>query len=191
MDEGKAKFDVLHLLLGIFAIPGIERLGAALGVRHQEWKFTGADDRKAARLVAGIDVRDVSDANARHVIVVERLAELLGREYLGLDRPAGRLVDCGTPIFKRLLKRMRGRHPVRDLQVESLFLRKRWRDTGGHKQRQKRCPHRHLLPLVPASRDPLQVLLYDIIIMASLRLMRHANKVGAYNIGESKYCGQK
>ena len=37
----------------------------------------GADDREAARLIARIDVGHVGDAVARHVVVVERLAELL------------------------------------------------------------------------------------------------------------------
>ena len=30
--EGEAELDVLHLLLGVFAVPGVERLRAALGV---------------------------------------------------------------------------------------------------------------------------------------------------------------
>ena len=43
-------------------------------------KFAGADDREAAGLIARIDVGDVGDAVARHVVMVERLAELLRRE---------------------------------------------------------------------------------------------------------------
>ena len=53
---------------------------AALGVGDQERQLAGADDREAAGLVAGIDVGEVGDAVARHVVVVERLAELLRRE---------------------------------------------------------------------------------------------------------------
>ena len=53
---------------------------AALGVRHQERHFAGGDDREAARLIARVDVGQVGDAVARHVVVVERLAELLGRD---------------------------------------------------------------------------------------------------------------
>ena len=68
---------VLHLGAGVFAIPLVERLRAALGVRHHERQIAGVDDREAARLVAGADVGDVGDAVARHVVVVEGLAELL------------------------------------------------------------------------------------------------------------------
>ena len=50
---------------------------AALGARHQERQFAGGDDREAAGLIAGIDVSEVGDAVARHVVMVERLAELL------------------------------------------------------------------------------------------------------------------
>ena len=39
-----------------------------------------AHHREAAGFIAGIDVHDVGDAVARHVVVVERLAELLCRE---------------------------------------------------------------------------------------------------------------
>ena len=42
-----------------------------------------------AGLIAGVDVGDVGDAVARHVVMVERLAELLGREHLVLDGAAG------------------------------------------------------------------------------------------------------
>ena len=80
MDEGEAELHVLHLARGVFAVPGVERLRAALGVRHQERQFAGGDDREAAGLVAGIDVGEVGDAVARHVVMVERLAELLRPE---------------------------------------------------------------------------------------------------------------
>ena len=124
--EGEAELDVLHLLLGVLAVPVIERLRAALGVRDEEWQFAGADDREAAGLIAGIDVGEVGDAVARHVVMVERLAELLRGIDLVLDGAARGLLDRGTPVFQRLLQRMRRRHPVRELELEGLVLR------GGH-----------------------------------------------------------
>src|SRR5258707_10732325 len=41
---------------------------------------------------------------------------------------------------------MRCRHPVRELELEGLFLRQRRRHTGGEQQRQKRSSHGHSLP---------------------------------------------
>ena len=80
---------------------------AALGVRDQERQFAGGDDREAAGLIAGIDVSEVGDAVARHVVMVEGLAELLGRIDLVVQRAAGVLLDRGAPFFQRLLQRMR------------------------------------------------------------------------------------
>ena len=40
-------------------------------------------------------------------------------------RAAGSLLDRGAPFLQRLLQRMRRRHPVRELQLEGLFLRLR------------------------------------------------------------------
>src|SRR5258707_9143090 len=163
MDEGEAELDVLHLLFGIFAVPGIERHRTALGVRHQERQFAGADDREPAGLIAGIDVSDVGDPVARHVVMVERLAELLRRENLGLDRAAGCLFDRRTPIFQGLLQRMRRRYPVRQFELEGLFLRPSSRygrgHTGGEQQRQKRFPHRHILPwwMEPGYKAPVSL----------------------------------
>ena len=53
---------------------------------------------------------------------------------------------AARPVLQRLLQRMRGRHPVRDLQVEGFFLRQRRRHAGGKQQRQQRFPHGHSLP---------------------------------------------
>src|SRR5262245_51147958 len=89
--EGEAELDVLHLLRGVFAIPGVERLRAAFRVGHQERQLAGADDRKTSGLIAGIDVSEIGNAVTRHVVVVECLAELLGRIDLGLDRKSTRL----------------------------------------------------------------------------------------------------
>ena len=77
-------------------------------VGHQERQFAGGDDRKAAGLIAGIDVSEVGDAVARHVVMVEGLAELLRRVNLVMQRAAGRLLDRGAPFLQRLLQRMRG-----------------------------------------------------------------------------------
>ena len=76
-------------------------------------------------MVAGIDVGEVGDAVARHVVVVERFAELLRRKHLGFDRSVRRLLDGCAPLLHRLLQRMRGRNPVRELELEGFLLRER------------------------------------------------------------------
>ena len=124
-DEGEAVLHVLHLVRRVFAIPGVDRADAALGVADQERQLAGGDDREAAGLVAGIDVGEVGDAVARHVVMVERLAELLGREDLELDGAVRCLLDRRAPFLHRLLQRMRRRHPVRKLEIEGLVLRER------------------------------------------------------------------
>ena len=68
---------VLHLGRGVFAIPGVDGAIAALGLADQERQLARRDDREAPRLIARIDVDEVGDAVARHVVMVERLAELL------------------------------------------------------------------------------------------------------------------
>src|SRR5262245_15542826 len=83
----KSIFYVLHLGRRVFAVPGVDRADAALGVADQERQFAGGDDGEAAGLIAGIDVGEVGDAVARHVVVVEGIAELLGREHFRLDGP--------------------------------------------------------------------------------------------------------
>src|SRR6266404_5818962 len=120
--EGEAELDVLHLLRGVFAVPGVDRLRAALGVGEQEGQLAGADDREAAGLVAGIDVGEVGDAVARHVVMVEGLAELLRRIDLVFERAVRGLLDRGAPFLEGLLQRMRGRDPVRQLELEGLVL---------------------------------------------------------------------
>src|SRR5450830_16222 len=125
MDEGEAELDVLHLLFGVFAVPGVETHRTALGGGDEERQFSGGDDREAAGLVARVDVGDVGDTVARHVVMVEGFAELLGRIDLVMQRAPGLLLDRGAPIFQRLLQRMRRRYPVRQLELESLFLRER------------------------------------------------------------------
>src|SRR6267154_2590417 len=44
---------------------------------------------------------------------------------LVFDGAAGILFDRRTPVLQRLLQRMRRRHPVRQFQLKSLFLRQR------------------------------------------------------------------
>ena len=75
-----------------------------MDVADQERQFAGGDDREAAGLVAGIDVGEIGDAVARHVIMVERLAELLRRKDLVFDGSAGGLFDIGAPVLDRLLQ---------------------------------------------------------------------------------------
>ena len=73
------------------------RANAALGVADQERQLAGGDDREAAGLVAGIDVGDVGDAVARHVVMVERLAELLRGKDLVFDGAVRGLLDSRRP----------------------------------------------------------------------------------------------
>src|SRR5262245_17900687 len=120
--EGETELDVLHLLVSVFPVPRVERLGSALGVRHEKRQFTGADDREAPWLIAGIDVGEVGDAVARHVVMVERLAELLAREDFNFHGAAGILFDRGPPLLQRLLQRMLRRDPMRQLEFERFVL---------------------------------------------------------------------
>ena len=117
----------------------------ALRVGDQERQFAGADDREAARLVAGIDVGEVGDAVARHVVMVEGLAELLRRIDLVLDGAAGGLLDRGAPFLERLLQRMRRRHPVRQLELEGLVLGEAGggRAATGRRQRARKRERRY------------------------------------------------
>jgi tripartite-type tricarboxylate transporter receptor subunit TctC len=85
--EGEAELHVLHLLGGIGAVPGVHRGAAALGVGDLEGQRGGGEDREAARLVARVDVGGVGDAVARHVVVVEGLAELLAGKKLKVIVP--------------------------------------------------------------------------------------------------------
>src|SRR3954469_22201131 len=139
-NEGEAILHVLHLGRRIFAIPGVDRADAALGVADQERQLAGGDDGEAAGLVAWIDIGEVGDAVARHVVMVESLAELLGRKDLELDGAVRCLLDRCAPFLHRFLQRMRRRDPVRKLEIESLVLRKR----GGRADQQagdRRAPY--------------------------------------------------
>ena len=83
VQEGEAELHVLHLLAGVLAVPVVERAACrSLALEIMNGRFAGVDDREAAGLIAGTDIGDVGDAVARHVVMVERLAELLRR-----DRP--------------------------------------------------------------------------------------------------------
>src|SRR6202011_762197 len=85
-NEREAVFDVLHLARGVFSIPGINRAIAAFGISDQEGQFTGGNDRKSAGLIAGVDIGEIGNAVARHVVMIEGAAELLGWEDLVFDR---------------------------------------------------------------------------------------------------------
>ena len=78
--EGEAEVHVLHLRRGVLAIPLVERRRCRPWRWRQERQFAGSDDREAARLIAGVHIREVGDAVARHVVVVHGLAQLLGRK---------------------------------------------------------------------------------------------------------------
>src|SRR5262249_61205417 len=82
-----------------------------------------ADDRKASGLVARVDVRDVGDAVAAHIVVVESAAELLAGEDLDLDRPVRRLLDRVGPGERRGVHGMARRNPVRETKLDRLVLR--------------------------------------------------------------------
>jgi hypothetical protein len=83
--EGETVVDILHLARGVAPVPGVERNATLLAVGKDERQLHGADDRKASRLIARIDVRDVGNAVARHVVVIERAAELLAGKQRNLD----------------------------------------------------------------------------------------------------------
>ena len=169
MDEGEAELDVLHLLVGVFTVPGVEPHRAALGIRHQERQFAGADDRKAAGLVTRVDIGDIGDAVARHVVMVECLAELLGRDRL----------------YIRWCRRMPFRPPRPSLPAPFAADATAGTQCDNFRSKVFSCanagvtlaansnaknvfPHRHRLPSQnPALNRPLRALLYDIIIIAS------------------------
>ncbi len=150
--ESEAEFDVLHLGRAIFAVPIVERFGAAFRIGQHERQIGGVKDREAAGLVAGADIGDVGDAVARHVVMVERLAELLRRIDLVFDGAAGILFDRGAPLLHRFLQRMRRRHPVREFQLEGLVLRgggaevEREAEHNEAKQRRRACVTHDILP---------------------------------------------
>ena len=71
--------------------------------------------------------------------MVEGLAELLRRINFVMQRAAGCLLDRGAPVFQRLLQRMRGGHPVRQLELEGLFLgERRAADQAGERAPRRR-----------------------------------------------------
>ena len=113
---------VLHLRGRIFAIPGIERRRALARVAEHERHLADGDDRETARLIAGIDVSDVGDVVARHVVMIERLAELFRWKDRDLDRAARGLRDILAPGFGRAGQRVRGRDPEREPEVDLLIL---------------------------------------------------------------------
>src|SRR5213078_5396331 len=104
-------FDVLHLARGVLAIPVVERLRAALAVGDQERQLAGTDDRKPAGLIAGVHISQVRNAVARHIVMVERLAELLRGIDLVSDGAVRGFLDRRAPVFQRLLQWMRWRLP--------------------------------------------------------------------------------
>ncbi len=139
--EGEAEVRVLHLLRGVLTVPGIERRRALLGVGEHEGQLSGRDDGKATWLVTRIDISDVGNAVARHVVVVERLAELLGGEDRRLDGAVRGLLDVGCPFLGRRHQRMGGRQPDRDFQVHCLVLGERRRTQQADRQRQSELFH--------------------------------------------------
>ena len=113
---------VLHLRRRIFAIPGVERRRALARVAERERHLADGDDREAARLIAGVDVGDVGDVVARHVVMIERLAELLRGKDRDLDRAVGGLGDIVRPCLGRPGQRVRRRDPEREPEIDLLVL---------------------------------------------------------------------
>ena len=130
---------ILHLGGRIFAIPGIERRGALARVAEHERHLADGDDRETARLIAGVDVSDVGDVVARHVVMIERLAELLRWKDRDLDRAAGGLGDILAPRFGRTGQRVRGRNPEREPEVDLLVLSE---GGSGDSERKSECERR-------------------------------------------------
>ena len=144
VDEGEAQLGVLHLGRCILVIPLVERQRALLAVAEHKRKLPRRGDREASRLITRIDVSDVGDTVARHVVVVERLAELLRGEHRQLDAAARGLLDILGPGDGRRHQRMRRRHPQRNFQIDGLVLRRGSCDSSREGRRRARGDqHRH------------------------------------------------
>ena len=71
---------VLHLHGRIFSIPGVERRCTLAGIA----KVKGISPMPisgTAGLIPWVDIGDIDDAVARHIVMVERLAELFRRKH--------------------------------------------------------------------------------------------------------------
>ena len=141
VNEGEAEMRVLHLRRRVFAIPRVQRRRALARVAEREWHLADGDDRETARLIAGVDISDVGDVVARHVVMIERLAELLGGKDRDLDRAVRRFGDILRPGLGRLGQRVRGRDPEREPEVDLLVLSE---SGGGDPERgeRRRAPGR-------------------------------------------------
>jgi len=117
MDEREAEMGVLHLGRRIFVVPLVQRQRAFLAVGEYEGKLAGGGDRETPGLIAGIDVGDVGDAVACQVVVIERLAELLGGEDHRGDAAVRIRLDRIGPVLDAGLQRVRGRYPMRELEL--------------------------------------------------------------------------
>src|SRR6185369_1398575 len=122
VDKRKADFHVLHFLRRVLLVPGVDGGGAALAIGEQEWQRSARHDRKASRLVAWVDVSEIGDAVARHVVMVERLAQLLGREQCSGESPVRGLLDVVDPGLQAGVQGMLGRHPAGKLECDRFVL---------------------------------------------------------------------
>ncbi len=102
--------------------------GSLARVAEHERHLAYRDNRETARLIAGVDVSDVGNVVARHVVVVERLAELLRGKDGDLDRAVGVLGDILRPRLGGPGQRVRGRDPEREPEVDLLI-----RSEGGRR----------------------------------------------------------
>jgi len=114
--EGKAEMHFLHLLGGISPVPGVDGGRTGLGVGDHEGQRGGREDREAARLVAGVDVREIGNAIPRHVVMVKSLAQLLGREQGGVQCAARGFLEALAPGLQRRVEGVLCRDPARELE---------------------------------------------------------------------------
>jgi hypothetical protein len=126
-NERETVFDVFHFACGVFSIPRVHCAIAPFGISNQEGQFAGGNDRESAGLITGIDIGEIGNAVARHVVMIEGAAELLRWEDLVFDASVRGLFDRSAPILHRLLQRVSRRHPMGELELEGLVLGERAR----------------------------------------------------------------
>src|SRR4051794_25787000 len=91
---------------------------------NQERNFARRNNWKPARLVAWIHVRKLDDSITRHVVVIERLAQLLRGIDRRFNRASGGLLDRRGPLLHCLLQGMGWRNPMRQLELNDFVLRR-------------------------------------------------------------------
>src|SRR6266851_7992030 len=92
----------------------------------------------------------MASATPRHVVMIERLAELFRGKDGRFDRAARLLLDIGGPILGGRHERMGWREPQRDLELDFLVLRRdgRRKDDRDHQDRNCKRPNPRSSPRV-------------------------------------------